>query len=140
MSDRSNATDEVKEAVRRNRVANLTRVALLKGDLDAAGTLAEEYRVLVEPHQIPGEVRQSHELAGLVALGEGRYQAALDELARANQQDARVLFALAMALLELGDEEAGGEMLRRAAHHNTLIQAPINYALVRPIAIEMLES
>ncbi len=139
MSDRSNATDEVKDAVRRNRVANLARVALRRGDLDTARARAEEYRRLVEPHQIPGEIRQSHELFGLVALGEDRFQEALDELARANQQDARVLFAQAMALRELGEDEAGAEMLYRAAHHNTLIQAPINYALVRPIALEMLE-
>jgi tetratricopeptide (TPR) repeat protein len=139
MSDRSNATDEVKEAVRRNRVANLTRVALRQGDLDGAKALAEEYRELVEPHQIPGEIRQSHELFGLMALGEGRFQEAIDEFARANQQDARVLFAQALALRELGDEEAAAEMLYRAAHHNTLIQAPINYSLVRPAALEMLD-
>jgi tetratricopeptide (TPR) repeat protein len=139
MSDRSNATDEVKEAVRRNRVANLTRVALRQGDLDGAKALSEEYRELVEPHQIPGEIRQSHELFGLVAIGEGRFQDALDELVRANQQDARVLFAQALALRELGQDEASAEMLYRAAHHNTLIQAPINYSLVRPAALEMLK-
>lgn len=140
MSNQSNATDEVKGAVRRNRVANLTRVALWRADLDTARARAEEYRRLVDPQQIPGEIRQSHELFGLVFLAEGKFQEALDELGRANQQDARVLFAQAKALRELGEEEAATEMLSRAANFNTLIQAPLNYALVRQTALEMLDS
>jgi tetratricopeptide (TPR) repeat protein len=139
MAELSNATDEAKAGVRRNRIANLTRVALWRGDLDAARTRAEEYRQLVEPHQIPFEIRQSHELFGLIALAEGKSQEALDELARANQHDARVMLFQAKALREVGDQKAADEMLYRAAHFYTLNQAPLNYALVRQTALEMLD-
>jgi tetratricopeptide (TPR) repeat protein len=138
MSARSNANDETKETVRRNHLADLARVALAQGDVAGATAKAGEYRSQVEQHQIPFEVWQSHELFGLIALEKGEYDAALVELEKANRMDARVMLAKARALEGGGDEEAGHAMCERAAHFNTLNQAPQSYALVRAEALEML--
>jgi tetratricopeptide (TPR) repeat protein len=80
LSERSVSTDEVKETVRRNHIADLVRVALARGDLDTAVAQAAAYRQQVELHQIPFEVWQSHELFGLIALAEGEHRMAIEEL------------------------------------------------------------
>jgi tetratricopeptide (TPR) repeat protein len=139
MSGRSNATDEVKEAIRRNHVADLVRVALAKGDVDDAAAKASEYGGQVEVRELPFEVWQSHELVGLIALANQDYDTALEELEQANRQDARVMLTQAKALWGMGEDEAAREMCTRAAHFRTLNQAPFNYALVRHEALELLE-
>ncbi len=139
MAERSNATDQAKEAARRNHVADLTRVALATDDIDGAAATAEEYRRQVEQHGVAFEIWQSHELFGLIALARGDFEAALDELSLANQQDARVMLAQVEALEGMGEKTAALEMLERAANFNTLNQAPQNYAMVRPRALALLE-
>ena len=139
LSNRSTATDEVKEAVRRNHVADLARVALATGDLETAAEKAAEYRGLVEVHQVPFEVWQSHELFGLLALAQGGYESAVEQLRQANRLDARVLLAEAKALWEAGDDDAAREVCSQAAHLNALNQAPQNYAFVRNEALALLE-
>jgi tetratricopeptide (TPR) repeat protein len=139
LSDRSVATDEVKEGIRRNHIADLVRVALAQGNIDAAVEQAAAYQQQVEEHQVPFEIWQSHELYGLIALAQGEYQAAVEELQQANHQDARVLLAEAKALWGAGDDEAAHELCFDAAHLNALNQAPQNYAFARAEALAMLE-
>jgi len=139
LSDRSAATDEAKEGVRRNHVADLVRVALARGDLDAAAEQAAAYRQQVEAHQIPFELWQSHELDGLIALARGDARGAIDELRRANRQDARVLLAEAKALWAAGDDQEARAVCSRAANLNALNQAPQSYAFARPEALALLE-
>ncbi len=139
LSNNSVATDEVKEAVRRNHVADVVRVSLARADIDAAAEKAAEYRQQVDVHQIPFEMWQSHELFGLIALAQGEPEAAVEELQQANRLDARVLLAEAKALWAAGDDEAAREVCTRAAHLNALNQAPQNYAFARAEALAMLE-
>jgi tetratricopeptide (TPR) repeat protein len=139
LSNRSVATEEAKEAVRRNHIADVVRVSLAQGDIDAAAEKAAEYRQQVEVHQIPFEMWQSHELFGLIALARSEYQAAVEELQRANRQDARVLLAEAKALWGAGDDENARDVCSRAAHLNALNQVPQNYAFARSEALALLE-
>jgi tetratricopeptide (TPR) repeat protein len=139
LSEKSNATAEAKQGVRRNHLADLTRVALQLGDLDAATASLEEYRRQVEQRRVAFEIWQVHELEGLIAIARGDYAKALEELAQANQQDARVMLAQARALWKQGEQEAAREMCERSANFYTLNQVPMNYAFARPKALEMLE-
>ncbi len=139
LSDRSIATDEDKEGVRRNHIADLVRVALAQGNIDTAAEQAAAYRQQVEEHQVPFEIWQSHELDGLIALAKGEYQAAVEELQQANRQDARVLLAEAKAMWGAGEDENAREVCFQAAHLNALNQAPQNYAFARAEALAMLE-
>jgi tetratricopeptide (TPR) repeat protein len=139
MSEKSNATADAKDGVRRNHLADLTRVALWSGDHEAAAASLEEYRLKVEQRRIPFELRQVHELSGLIAAAQGDFEKALEELSQANQQDARVMLVQAKVLWKKGEQDAAREMCERSANFFTLNQAPMNYALARPKALQLLE-
>ena len=126
----------VKEATKRNSLFNLARVDLARKDLAAAQAKSKEYAEKVAAKQLPFEVRQSHELTGLVALAEKDYQKAITKLKQANQQDPRVLYNLARAYLANGDVELAKEAGKKAADFNSL---NFNYAYVRSEARKMLD-
>jgi Flp pilus assembly protein TadD len=126
----------VKEAAKRNSLFNLGRVELAKKDLAAAKASSETYAKQVAVKQVPFEVRQSHELAGLVALAERDFAEAVAELKQANQQNPRVLHSLALAYLGNGEIELAKKACQQAADFNSL---NFNYAYVRSKARKMLE-
>jgi tetratricopeptide (TPR) repeat protein len=139
MAEKSNATADAKDGVRRNHLADLTRAALWSGDHEAAAGFLEDYRQQVEQRGIPFEVWQVHELSGLIAAAQGNFEKALEELSQANQQDARVMLFQAKVLFKQGEEDAAREMCERSANFYTLNQVPMNYALARPKALQMME-
>jgi tetratricopeptide (TPR) repeat protein len=126
--NKAQVPEEVKEATRRNHLFEEGRVALVKGDLAAAKSKATEYARQVSVKKVPFEVRQQHELAGLIALAEKRHAAAVDELKQANQQDPRVIYLTALALQGAGDTQQARTYATRAAKYNAL---NFNYAYVR---------
>jgi Flp pilus assembly protein TadD len=119
-SEQADVPAEVKEANRRNALANEARVALARNDVAAAKAKAKAYADQVAAKKVPFEVRQSHEIHGLVALQEKDYGTAVAELQQANQQDARVLFHLAQAYRGKGEAQAARETLKKAADFNGL--------------------
>ena len=134
-SEQAPTPDEVKEAARRGMLFNEARVGLGRGDVATAKARAREYADAVAARKVPFEVRQTHEIAGLIALHEKDHAAAVAELEQANQQDPRVLYHLARAHRGLGDARAAREACRQAAEHNGL---NFNYAYVREKARRML--
>ena len=132
----SDATDEVKKATERNIVFDLARIALWRGDLARASEFAATYREGVAEHGIRFEVRQSHELDGMVALAEGDFDAALEELAQANQQNPQVLLLTARTHAAAGDQEAARIACQQVIDFN---QLSFNLAYVRNTAQELLE-
>ncbi|TMQ05800.1 MAG: tetratricopeptide repeat protein [Deltaproteobacteria bacterium] len=132
----SSSPDAVKETTRRNALFNQARVALAKHDLAAARLGAASYAKAVAAKQIPFEVRQSHELAGMIAMVEARPKLAVAELAQANQQDPRVLYLYAAALAGAGDPRAHAAA-RKAAEFNAL---SLNYGYVRARAKDLARS
>jgi hypothetical protein len=65
-------------------------------------------------------MRQSHELAGRIALAEKQYPLAVTELRQANDQDPRVLYLTALALQGAGDAAKARELGAKAADFNAL--------------------
>jgi tetratricopeptide (TPR) repeat protein len=126
--DAANTTAAVKEAAHRNNICNHARVALVRHDVKEAAAEADRYRSQVEAKKIPFEVRQAHEIAGLVADARGNHAKAVRELKQANQQDPRVLFELAEAYAASGDAAAAHDAFAHAADFNGLA---FNYAFVR---------
>ncbi|HEX7836694.1 MAG TPA: tetratricopeptide repeat protein [Kofleriaceae bacterium] len=127
-SDRSTSPDEVKEGVRRYTLYDQARVALAKRDLITAKACAASYARQVAARQLPGEIRWLHELAGRIALADGKPRVAVAELTQANQQDPRVLYLHAAALVEAGDAENARTAIRKAAEWNAL---SLHYGFVR---------
>jgi len=120
--------DGAKEATRRNYVFEQGRLAVAKNDLTTAKAKSAEYAKQVAVKNAPFEVRQQHELAGLIALAEKRGPAAVQELKAANQQDPRILYLTAMALREAGDSQGASTIAAKAAKFNGL---NFNYGFVR---------
>jgi tetratricopeptide (TPR) repeat protein len=127
-SEASSTPAEVKEATRRNAVFDQARVALARHDLATAKARAASYAQAVAARQIPFELRQQHELAGLIAIADGKPRVAAAELAQANQQDPRVLYLQAAALVDAGDARKARAAIKKVAEWNAL---SLNYGYVR---------
>lgn len=128
MVDASQLPEPVKAATRRNNLFEESRVAVAKNDLGAAKAKAAEYDQQIQPRRAPFEVRQQHQLAGLIALAEKRYPAALEELGQANQRDPCVLLLQARAAQGAGHTERAAAFANKAAHFNEL---SFNFAYVK---------
>ena len=126
--DASQLPEPVKAATKRNHLFEETRVAVAKNDLATAKSRATEYNQQIQPRRAPFEVRQQHELGGLIALAEKRYPAAVEELGQANQRDPRVLLLMARAAQGAGNNERAAALANKAAHFNEL---SFNFAYVK---------
>src|SRR5262245_27671413 len=126
--DGSQLPEQVKAAAKRNNLFEEARVAVAKNDLVTAKAKAAEYQRQVEPRRAPFEVRQQHELAGLIAMAEKRYPTAVEELGQANQREPRVLLLMARATQATGNNERAAALANKAAHFNEL---SFNFAYVK---------
>ncbi len=129
--DRSKASDAVKDAAHRNHLFDMARVALLKGDLAGARATAAKYSSAVEAKKVPFEVRQSHELAGMIAVQGKEWDTALAELGKAGGQNPRVSYLTGLAWQGKGDAGKAAEAFRNAADYNQLNGV---YGFIRPQA------
>ncbi len=118
--DKAQVPEEVKQATRRNHVFEEGRVAIAKNDIATAKAKAAEYAKQVAVKNVPFEVRQQHELAGMIALSEKRYPAAVQEFAQANQQDPEVLYMTGLAWQGAGDAAKASAFAAKAAKFNGL--------------------
>ncbi|HET9987904.1 MAG TPA: tetratricopeptide repeat protein [Kofleriaceae bacterium] len=128
LNDKADLPAEVKETTRRGGLYDEARVALAKHDLKTAKAKAAAYAKQVSVKQNPFEVRQQHELLGMIAIDESQWKTAVDELSHANQRDPRVLYLAAVAIKGAGDAKGAKAMAAKAANFNGL--AP-DYAYVR---------
>jgi hypothetical protein len=103
-------------------------VAVARNDLATAKSKAAEYEQQIQVRRAPFELRQQHELAGLIALAEKRYGAASAEFEHANQRDPRVLLSMARAVQGSGDTQRAAALADKAAHFNEL---SFNFAYVK---------
>ena len=133
----SSVPAEFKAATKRNHVFEEARVAVAKNDVVSAKARAAEYDRLIAGRNAPFEIRQRHELAGLIALAEKRPADAVQEFTRANQQDPRILYLTAIALGEAGDRQKANAVASKAAKFNGLA---FNYGYVRTKAAKIVRS
>ena len=131
--DASQLPGPIKAAARRNQLFEESRVAVAKGDVATAKSRATEYAQQVQLRRVPFEVRQQHELAGLIALAEKRYGPAMMEFGQANQRDPRVLLLMARAAQGAGNTETAAALANKAAHFNEL---SFNFAYVKTKAAQ----
>jgi tetratricopeptide (TPR) repeat protein len=134
----SDLAQEFKENTELNLLYNAGRVALKKGDSASAGAMAVQYLEGVEAIRNPNQIRLAHQLAGMIALENTDYDAAIEELSQASRQNPYNLYRMALAYRGKGDEEKAKELLRKAAKFNALNS--MNYAFIRAEAERMLRS
>jgi tetratricopeptide (TPR) repeat protein len=119
-SNKANLPDEVKETTRRQGLYDDARVAIAKHDLATAKAKQAQFAKQVAVKQNPFEVRQQHELLGMIALEDKKFSVAVDEFAHANQRDPRVLYLAAVALGGAKDTKGAKAMAAKAADFNGL--------------------
>ncbi len=117
---------------------NLARVAIAKKDLATAKTETEIFRKGSEAAKNPGQLKQAHELAGMIALEEKNYDQAIAQLTQSNQQNPNNLYLLGQAYQGKGDAAKAKDSFTKAAKFNSLPQ--LNYAFVRTKAEKAIAS
>jgi tetratricopeptide (TPR) repeat protein len=133
--DKADRPEEVKEATRRNYHYNAARVALAQGNLDQAKAEAATYREQVAMHNVPFEVRLTHQMDGRIALAEKNYAGAIEHLQQAGTQNPRIHYWLAEAYYGEKKTDSAHKHCEMAANFNGL---GMNYAYVRTDAQKML--
>jgi tetratricopeptide (TPR) repeat protein len=135
MTEESKLSQEIKDNTKLFQHYNLARVALGKNDVATAKTEADEFQKGTEASKNPVQIRQAHQLNGIIALQEKNYDRAVAELQQANQQNPFDLFRLCQAYQGKGDKEKAKEFCMKAAGFNSLPQ--LNYAFIRMKAEKM---
>ncbi|MGA8762942.1 MAG: tetratricopeptide repeat protein [Candidatus Sulfotelmatobacter sp.] len=129
MIEASNQSQEIKDNSKLLHHFNLAAIAIGKKDYAAAKTHAEEFRQGAEATKNSAQIKQSHELAGRIALGEKDYGKAIAELEQANLQNPANLYRLSQAYQAKGDSTKAQDYLTKAADFNSL--PALNYAFIR---------
>lgn len=132
---KSGLSQDVKDDAKLADHYNLARVALKRGDTKGASQHAEAYMKGAQERKNDFRIRQAHELLGMIALKEKKYDAAVSHLGEGNQQDPYVIYAVALAYKGKGDQEKAKETAARAANMNIL--PTLNYAFIRTKAKRM---
>ncbi len=125
----SNLSQEIKNNTRLVLHYNLARVAVAKKDFATAKKEADLYRQGATTGRNPNQVKNAHELDGIVALAQKDYDTAIAELGQANTQNPQDVYRICLAYQQKGDAARAAEYCRRAADFNSLPN--LNYAYVR---------
>ncbi len=135
LSDKSDMSQDVKDNARLFHHYNMGTVAIGKKDMAQAKAEAEEFRKSTDANKNQNQIRQAHELMGMIALAEKNYDGAIAELNQASQQDPQNLFRLGQAYQSKGDNAKAKEFYKKAAEFNGL--AGLNSAFIRTKAAKM---
>ena len=138
MTNDSNLSSQIKDNTTRFHHYNLARVAIGQSDLVAAKREADEFRKGAEAAKNSAQIKLAHQLAGMIALQEKKYDQAIAELKQSNLQNPVDLYALGEAYQGKGDADKAKESYSKAAKFNSL--PALNYALVRAKAEKALAS
>ena len=125
----SQLSPEVKENAKLIHHYNAARVAVATGDLATARREGDTFLRESQARKNSFQIRLGHEVAGMIALEEKSYDAALGHLAQANKQDPYNLYRIGLAHEGKGDKAKAQEMFRGAADFNQL--PTLNSAFVR---------
>lgn len=126
--EKAKVPEEVKAAGRRNLIFEEGRVAVAKNDVATAKARFTAYSKQVAAKNIPFEIWQKHELAGMIAQSEKRPAEAAAEFQRSNQQDPRILYLASVELRKSGKNDQAAEFAKKATKFNGL---NFNYAFIR---------
>ena len=135
MTESSSLSQEIKDNTKLFHHYNLATVALGQKDYATAKAESEEFRKGAEASKNPAQVRQSHQLVGMIALAEKDYDKALAELQQTGQQNPQNFYRMCQAYQGKGDNAKAKEMCKKAAEFNSL--PALNYAFVRTKAQKM---
>lgn len=125
----SELPDNLKQQAERTILYNEARIALKRKDLETAQAKTDAYSRAAVKTGDPNQIRQSHELMGMLALAKADYKTAISEFELGNLENAYSLYNLALAYEGSKDKDKALEFSKKAANFNELDE--FNYAFVR---------
>jgi tetratricopeptide (TPR) repeat protein len=125
----SGLSAEAKEDARLADHYNLGRVALGKKDLATAKEHAQAYLSGASERKNTTRIAQAHELTGMIALQENKFDDAIGEFGKANARDPLISYETALAYKGKGDQAKAKETFRKAAEMYPL--PTLNYMFIR---------
>ena len=134
----SDLMEEVKENNRRFNLYNMSRIALMTGNMDEAKKLADEFSTRAKNANNTFHIWQSHFLKGLIALEENEYTKAISEFENSNLQNPQTHYYMATVYSKEGNVEEAKKYAEMCANFNALTS--LNQAFVRNKAKEMIAS
>jgi tetratricopeptide (TPR) repeat protein len=129
MTQDSNLSQAIKDNTALFHHYNLARVALGKKDLTTAKSEADSFWKGTEAKKNAAQMRQAHQLVGIIAIEAKEWDNAVSELKQANQQNPYDLYRLCVAYQGKGDGASAKESCEKAANFNSL--PAVQYAFVR---------
>ena len=127
--DKSSLSSEVKDDATLADRYNRGRVALKKNDVATAKTEAAAYLDGATAKNNPARIRQAHQLMGMIALREKKFDEAISHLGQADQQNPYVLYKTAVAYQGKGDQSKATEKFKQAAESYNL--PTLDYVFIR---------
>ncbi len=118
--DKSNLPQAVKVNGHTTHLFNLSRVFAAQGEFEKAKETSDLFAEQVGIRNNPIQIKLISQLNGIIALNEGEFQIAIDELEKANQLNPYNLFRIGQAYDGLGDHEKAASYTLRAEELNVL--------------------
>ena len=101
-------------------LANLARIFAARGEFNKAHETAALFAKKVSERNNPMQILRIHRLNGIIALAEGNYQEAIEELSQANQLNPYNLYRIGLAHEALGNLEQAANFKLQAEELNVL--------------------
>lgn len=124
MVQASSLSDDTKAANRRGHFFNAGRAYMAMGDLEKAKKNAAEFRTQAEAVGNPNLIKAAYQLDGLIALKEGQFDLAIEELTQTNLLNPYNLFFIGKAYEGKGDRAKARTYYEQAANFNGLNNSP----------------
>jgi len=113
------------------------KLALVQKNINQAKKYTQKFRETIEDVKDRIRTWNYHELLGLIALEEKRYDEALGELRRSNFQNPNISLQMAIAAYKKGDRSQAIKFCEKAVNFNGINN--LNYAMIRMKATQFLE-
>jgi tetratricopeptide (TPR) repeat protein len=128
---------EMKRNAEGARALGRSYVALVKGQFAAAEAAAHDYVRINNAENAPERAIPAHQVLGLIAFEQKKYDAAVRELTQADLDDMFTVYYLALAHDALGHKAEAEKLYRRVASYN--FNSP-GLSIVRNEAIKKLKA
>ena len=126
----STSSQTLKDNVKLGILYNEGLVAMKQNDFKTASDKADQYMTGVKAINNSNQVRQAHELMGLIALEQKKPDDCITHLNEANQQDPYVIFSSAKAFDLKGDKQKAKDLCEKAMNFNSLPNLNTTYARI----------
>lgn len=125
----SDLSPEFKANAQTDILYQFIRIKIARNELTEAKIKAEEFGRQAELKKNRPQIWRYHELLGLIALKENKYDEALGEFRRSNLQDPRILYQMAVAYRAKGEVSQATKFCQKVVNYHDLNS--ITYSFVR---------